>query len=171
MYSCPNCGASVVTQDLFCQACGIDLTKIQSSQVTKLSARINEYQGYIQVLGYVEMVFGVLILVIGLFVVIIAVFVPLLMLQGIAPDDLGSSTELVAIFIGSLLFVTALLVFIFGIAHIVYGRRLLQYRSSGRVGTIVIGVLHLINIPFGTVFGLAALYILTRPEVIDLFVD
>jgi uncharacterized protein YqhQ len=171
MFSCPNCGASVAATDLFCQACGIDLMKVQSSQITKPSARVNEYKGYIQILGYVEMVFGVLSLVIGLFVVIIAVFLPLLMLQGIAPDDLGSSTELVAIFIGSLLFIVALLFFIFGIAHIVYGRRLLQYRSSGRMGTIVIGVLHLINIPFGTAFGLAALYILTRPEVIDLFVD
>ncbi|UCG02660.1 MAG: hypothetical protein JSW11_01455 [Candidatus Heimdallarchaeota archaeon] len=60
---------------------------------------------------------------------------------------------------------------IFGIAQIVYGRRLLQYKSSGRIGTIVAGVLHLLNVPFGTAFGLAALFILTRPEVIDLFGD
>lgn len=144
--------------------------KVPSSQFTELSTRVNEYKGYIQVLGYVEMVFGILSLVIGLFALIIAVFVPLLMLQGIASDDLGSSTELVAIFVGSIVFIAALLFFIFGIAQIVYGRRLLQYRSSGRMGTIVIGVLHLINFPFGTAFGLATLVILTRPEVIDLFV-
>ncbi|MFX0084110.1 MAG: zinc-ribbon domain-containing protein [Candidatus Hodarchaeota archaeon] len=171
MFSCQNCGTSVSSNDLFCQACGIDLMKIQSSQFTKQSDRTNEYRGYIQILGYVEMVFGVLSLVISLFTVIIAVFIPLLMIQGIAPNDLGSSTEVVAVFIGIIVFIVALLFLIFGIAQIVYGRRLLQYKNSGRIGTIVTGVLHLINIPFGTAYGLAALFILTRPEAIYLFED
>jgi len=169
MYSCPNCGTSVSLKDLFCQRCGLDLIKIQSSQFTKPSDRTNEYRGYIQILGYVEIVFGLLSLVIGVFAMIIAVFVPFLMLQGIAADDLGSSTEIVAVFVGILVFIVALLFLIFGLAQIVYGRRLLQHRSSGRTGTMIIGVLHLFDIPFGTVFGIAALYILTRPEAIGLF--
>lgn len=169
MYSCPNCGASVTSNDLFCQTCGLDLTKIQPPQFTKASDQTNEYRGYIQILGYVEMVFGVLSLIIGVFATIIAVFVPILMLQGIAADDLGSSTEIIAVFVGVIVFIVALLFLIFGIAQIVYGRRLLQHKSSGRTGTMVIGALHLFDIPFGTAFGAAALYILSRPEAIDLF--
>jgi len=142
--------------------------KIQSSQFKKPSDRAKEYRGYIQILGYVEMVFGVLSLVIGLLVLIIAVFIPILILQDVETD---ASAEVVAIFFGIFIFIVAVLFLIFGIAQIVYGRRLLQYRSSGRMGTIIIGVLHLFDIPLGTAFGIAALYILTRPETIDLFED
>ena len=169
MYSCPDCGTTVASNDLFCQACGLDLINVQKPQFIKASDRTNEYRGYIQILSYVEIIFGVLSLVIGVFVAIIAVFVTILMLQGISPNDLGSSTEVVAVFVGTIIFIAALLFLIFGTAQIIFGRRLLQHRSSGRTGTMLISVLHLFIIPFGTAFAVAALYILTQPEAIDLF--
>lgn len=37
------------------------------------------------------------------------------------------------------------------------------------IGTMVIATLNLFNFPFGTVFGIATLYILSQPEVEQLY--
>jgi hypothetical protein len=46
---------------------------------------------------------------------------------------------------------------------------LLQYLNSGRIGTMVIAALNLFNFPFGTIFGIVALYVLFQPEVEQLY--
>ena len=50
------------------------------------------------------------------------------------------------------------------------GKRVdVQYKNSGRIGTMVIGTLNLDNVPFGTLFWIAALYFLSQPEVEQLY--
>lgn len=71
--------------------------------------------------------------------------------------------------ISVLVFVIAVVCLIYAFACILSGKRLLQYQNSGRVGTMVIGVLNLFNFPFGTIFGIAALYVLSQPEVEQLY--
>ena len=57
----------------------------------------------------------------------------------------------------------------FGVVQIVFGAGLMKYTKWGQMGTMVLGALNLLNVPFGTAFGIAALYYLTRPEAQDLF--
>ena len=75
----------------------------------------------------------------------------------------------IAPFLSVLVFSIAVLCFVYAFVSIISGKRLLQYESSGRIGTMVIGTLNLFNFRFGTYFGVAALYILTQPEVERLY--
>ena len=52
----------------------------------------------------------------------------------------------------------------FAVPGIVAGWALLTRRPWGRVIGIVVGVLHLFNIPIGTAFGIYSLWVLTEPE-------
>ena len=66
------------------------------------------------------------------------------------------------------LFIAALLI-LYAVFSFLYAHRLMDYKESGRIGTMIIGGINLINIPFGTAFGIAALAILTKPEVENMF--
>lgn len=179
---CPNCGRNIGSDDIFCQSCGTELNKkiITEPFKTQLRAesdkeqlRTNEYRNYIQIFGVIEIVFGILGLIGGIFLVLIGVFAAILISEGgmDSMDSIGSmdSPETIGVFVGVLLIIIALMVFAWAIGSLVSGMKLMQYRNSGRVGTMVIGALSLILFPFGTVFGLAVLYILTKPEVEQLF--
>jgi hypothetical protein len=58
---------------------------------------------------------------------------------------------------------------VYAFVSIISGKHLLQYENSGRIGTMVIAALNLFNFPFGTVFAIAALYVLSQPEVEQLY--
>jgi len=72
-------------------------------------------------------------------------------------------------FLSALLVGFAVLCFVYAFASILSGKKLLQYDNSGRIRTTVIAALNLLNVPFGTLFSLAALFILSRPEVEQLY--
>jgi exosortase/archaeosortase len=115
-------------------------------------------------------VFGVFALLIGL---LLAAVVPLLFYL-IRSDVLEFDTDMsmllrIAPFISVILFVIALLFLLYAFVSILSGKRLLQYNNSGRVGSMVIGSLNLLNFPFGTIFCIASLYILSQPEVVQLY--
>ncbi|MFX0152604.1 MAG: hypothetical protein ACFFAJ_17605 [Candidatus Hodarchaeota archaeon] len=59
--------------------------------------------------------------------------------------------------------------FVYAFVSILSGKKLLQYENSGRIGTMVIAALNLLNFPFGTVFAIEALVVLSRPEVEQLY--
>lgn len=52
---------------------------------------------------------------------------------------------------------------------IIAGIALLQRREWGRILTLILGVLNLFNVPFGTLLGLYTLWVLTNQETIDIF--
>jgi hypothetical protein len=58
---------------------------------------------------------------------------------------------------------------IYAFVSIISGNRLIQYENSGRIGFMVIAALNLFNFPFGTIFAIAALNILSQPEVEQLY--
>jgi hypothetical protein len=66
---------------------------------------------------------------------------------------------------------TALVVFLLVLAlpGLITGIGLLQFRPWARIVGIVLGVLHLINIPFGTLIGVYALWVLLSKETEPLF--
>ncbi|MCA9743309.1 MAG: hypothetical protein H6695_01070 [Deferribacteres bacterium] len=52
---------------------------------------------------------------------------------------------------------------------IVAGIGLLKRREWGRILALILGVLNLLNIPFGTLLGLYSLWVLANQETINLF--
>lgn len=128
------------------------------------SSRIAELKGYIQIIGTVEIVFGILDIILGIFCTIAAIFVPII----IAESD-EESPEYLPIFIGIAILVVAILFLAFGIISIVSGKRLMAYQNSGRTGTMIVAVISVFSFPFGTIFGIAALYVCTRPEAEQIF--
>ena len=174
---CSKCGAVVGSEDLFCASCGAELAarKPRSYDVVE-SSRLNSYRGYIQMIGVVEIVFGIFALLIGLALTCI---VPLIyyLLSSEAIDFNAMDVEIdnpvlfhkLLPFVSVVVFIIALVFFVYAFVSIISGKRLLQYQNSGRIGTMVIAALNLLNFPFGTIFAVAALYVLSRPEVEQLY--
>jgi hypothetical protein len=184
---CPNCGTPYFPEDQFCSGCGDPIPKTPPSpgipppspgvQVRSTpfasQARIEEIKGYVQIIGIVEIVFGVLSLIGGVFVGIAGMFIHQLITEADTNspevDTSGPDTSTIASFATIMFFALAVLLLAYGVLAIVSGKRLLEYQASGRVGTMIIGAVSLISFPFGTLFGIGALYVLTRPEAEQLF--
>jgi uncharacterized membrane protein YphA (DoxX/SURF4 family) len=177
---CPNCGTPFFPGDQFCSGCGdripvapppAQAPRHESSIAS--AAQIAEYQSNIQIIGIVEIVVGILALIGGFLAAIAGIILPTLIVTGgsktHSPEANTTAEFPAAAFIGILAIMLAILLFIYAIGAIVSGRRLLQYENSGRIGTMIIGAISLISFPLGTIFGIAALYILSRPEVEQLF--
>ncbi|UCE13018.1 MAG: zinc ribbon domain-containing protein [Candidatus Heimdallarchaeota archaeon] len=162
---CPNCGEIVKTNEFFCQRCGTALTSPQRP-------RTKEIKGYIQIIGTVEIVFGIIGILFGFILLLFAFFVPYLVGTDSFVSNGPSSVDPTVLggFLGILAGFLAIVGMIFSNAAIVSGVRLMQYKNSGRIGTMVIGAFSIFIFPVGTIFGVIALYILTKPEVEPLFI-
>jgi hypothetical protein len=161
---CPNCGELAKPNEFFCQSCGTALTRPDRP-------RTKEIRGYIQIIGVVEIVFGIVGLLFSAFFGVFAVFIPALMAEDVFDTtDSALASETVATFLAVFIGFIAIVFVIFSLAAILSGVKLMQYRNSGRIGTMIIAAFSLFVIPVGTIFGVAALYILTKPEVEPLFV-
>ncbi|MFW9779806.1 MAG: hypothetical protein ACFFE8_13205 [Candidatus Heimdallarchaeota archaeon] len=168
---CTKCGSSVGAEDFFCQACGTELAVRKPGNVyVPKPSRQETYRGYIQILGVVEIVFGVFALLIGMALLALAPLFNVLLRSGLIEEP---ETQVIlmkiAPFLAVILFGVALVCLVYAFASIISGKRLMKYENSGRIGTMVIGALNLINLPFGTIFGIAALYLLSQPEVEQLY--
>jgi hypothetical protein len=156
---CPNCGTDVAVTDTFCQSCGQRLNRKPAAGRLLPQKPLNKpYHAHIQIIGIVEILFGVFALIGAVFVGILAFFVPLIIENDPStiqsPGEVHNGTEEtwpIAVFVGVLLLVVAILLLGFGI------------------GTMVVSGLLLFWFPFGTLLGVAALYYLTRPEVEQLY--
>lgn len=71
-------------------------------------------------------------------------------------------TGILAIVIGSILLCLH-------VPGLILGIGILMQKNWARVGGLVLGVLYLIEIPFGTALGIYTIYALERPEVIAAF--
>ncbi|MFW9992061.1 MAG: hypothetical protein ACFFD4_08355 [Candidatus Odinarchaeota archaeon] len=163
LYACPACGYNVKLGENFCQSCGAALKKKPLDEPINYYKPVNNYKGQIQLIGIVEIILGIPALLGGLLISLVSSIVPFLILQ-YAPEygDMAGFAGFVVLAVG-------LLLFLFGLAQVVSGIKLLQHKNSGRIGTMIIGALKLFSFPIGTIFGLFALYVLTRPEVEELF--
>lgn len=115
---------------------------------------------HITVVAAISLVFSVPAILFGLLV-----FVGSLIGAGFAEafadvPGIGALIGTAGLFMG--LFIAAL-----GVPGTVAGIGLLQRRSWAKVWTIIVAVLNLLNIPFGTIFGIYALWVVTRPETDD----
>ena len=175
---CPNCGSTGGKEDLFCQECGAKFSSQTYSNYNVPKSRGSEYRGYIQVIGVVEAIFGVFALFIAGILGLVAALMPMILSEGTMgsmPDLFGEMSSVhssslensygIALLVMLILGFVALFILIYGILAIVNGRRLMNYQKNGHSGSILISVLSLLAMPFGTIFGIFSLYVLTRPEV------
>lgn len=171
--TCPACGAIVKPDYEFCSECGTrartqpssrGLSQGGPSYTANHSSAYSNARGHVQIIGVVEIAFGILGIIGGGFLGLFALLIPNLEFESTDPSPEGTATMLflVMIFLAGVLFLV-------GVAHVIFGIGLVRYKNWGRVGTMVIAALNLINIPVGTAFGIGALYVLTQPAVEELF--
>ncbi len=115
-------------------------------------------QNHITLLGVLHIARGALILIIGL-----ALFM-ILTAAGVISDDETA--------FGIIALVAMVMMFIFlaiSLPSVIAGIGVLMRREWGRILALVVGVLSLIDIPFGTALGIYTIWILMNDETRPLF--
>jgi hypothetical protein len=126
--------------------------------------RLNMAQ-HVKIIGILHIAFGSLVVLAGVIVLIV--------MGGIAAGvgtAAHSSDDYVAVpilgGIGGLVFIVCL---VLGLPGIVGGIGLLQFKPWARIVVIVLSVLDLFNIPFGTALGIYGLWALLNTETEQMF--
>ncbi|MFX1255531.1 MAG: zinc-ribbon domain-containing protein [Promethearchaeota archaeon] len=175
---CHSCGNGVSPDSAYCEACGTKLTSTYVSYTTpptpNYRTESGDYKGYITLIGVIDVIFGLPALLIGMLLILIDFIVVGLIRSGrISIDTIVSHIDLpnpALLYFGTaLLLIVGIAFLIWGLITIVIGFKVLRYRNSGRIGSMILGVLALFSFPLGTLYGLFKLYILSRPEVEALF--
>ena len=159
---CPSCNAKVKRGAQFCQECGIELRESQSKRILTEVTKEDEFVGYIQIISVVEIALGILIVLMGL----------LIFIFGLIASEEAFKTEYAQYFVNYLQIILIILGFLlicFGFLSIYFGMKLFQLKQIGRIGTMLVGALFLIFVPFGTIFGVFSLYLLIKPEIVEIF--
>lgn len=158
---CSNCGSSLVPGQNFCNKCGKQVAAevtmpppAPSPQATNapLPMAQNRIEKHTRILA-------ILWLVVSIFRLIpaFALWFGSGMAMHFVPFPFRAFILPVAGFIGALLFATAVL-------GILAGWGLLNYRSWARMLAMVLGIIALIHIPFGTALGIYTLWVLLPTE-------
>ncbi len=120
---------------------------------------------HIKVIGILHIVMGGFGLFAGLGLLILFGGI-----AGIVGASSHSSDELLAVpilgIIGTIIFVVAA---VLSLPSIIAGVGLLQFKPWARMLTIVLSVLHIVNVPFGTALGVYGLWALLAPGTEALF--
>lgn len=140
---CVRCGAQLEESQPFCPACG---TPVRGAVPLMPSA--GRLAGHIRLLGILWVAISTFRLIPGLF--LIALFHEG---AGFLPPEVPSFVHGLLQAVGTLLIVGALL----GLAA---GVGLLQRQSWGRMLAIVLAVISLVDMPFGTALGIYTLWVL-----------
>ncbi|MDX1583948.1 MAG: hypothetical protein R3338_10150 [Thermoanaerobaculia bacterium] len=113
---------------------------------------------HVTIIGACYIALGVIGLIIG------AVVVTSLVGAGLMSQDPDAMTalSLIAMVISTIFVVLAIPSFLAGIG-------LLKFRPWARILAIVLGILNLFNVPFGTILGIYTIVILMRDDVAESF--
>ena len=159
---CPECTAKVKKGAKFCQECGFELQENPTKKLLTEVSKQDEFIGYIQITSVIEIALGSLIALLGLLIVIF----------GLVASEDAFKTEYALYFVNYLkivLLILGFLLILLGCISIYFGSKLFQLQQIGRIGTMLVGSLYLIIPPFGTVFGIFSLYLLIKPQTIEIF--
>lgn len=123
---------------------------------------------HIKILGILNIVWGSLGVLGGLTILLIfgGVF-GLVGTLSVHQPDAFAALPIIGI-IGS---VVAIILLILSVPSIIGGIGLLRYKPWAKILTIILSVLHLFNIPFGTALGIYGLWVLCSEKSRDCFVS
>src|SRR5262249_15492618 len=125
---------------------------------------VNPMQSHVKVLAILHIIFGVLGVLIAL-----GVFVFLGGIAGVIQHDNDPDAAEVVPILGAIGGLVLLVLLALSIPGIAAGVGLLSYQPWARILTIVLSILDLINIPFGTALGVYGLWVLFTAEGAQLF--
>jgi phage shock protein PspC (stress-responsive transcriptional regulator) len=120
--------------------------------------RIASFKKHISFLGVLYIIFNTLTLVIALIV-----------FAAVAGGGFITGDETVIAITTTVASIVAGFLFIFSAPGIICGLGLLKFRSWSRTLALVLGIVNLINIPFGTALGIYTLWVMMQEETEDLF--
>jgi hypothetical protein len=115
-------------------------------------------------LAVLHIVLGALGILIGLFV-----FAVMGGVAGIIQMDGDNDAEMVVPILGAVGGFVLILMLVLSVPGIIAGYGLLSFQPWARILTIVLSILDLVNIPFGTALGAYGLWVLFKPETVRLF--
>ena len=115
-------------------------------------------ENHIRTLGFVYLIYHAIALLIGIFV--------FFLLSGIAiiSGDLEAAGVLGLIGVAIAVFMALL-----ATPGLIAGFGILARKNWGRILAIILGALHLLEIPIGTALGVYTLWVLTHEEAVPLF--
>jgi hypothetical protein len=118
---------------------------------------------HLKILGVLNIVFGGLG-VCGALVILLVFGIPAGLVVADGDPDAVGTLSIFGVVGGFIFFLAA----IFSVPALCAGIGLLKYREWARIWTIVASVLHLINIPFGTVLAVYGLWLMFKDETVTL---
>ncbi|HET7433824.1 MAG TPA: hypothetical protein VFN10_03830 [Thermoanaerobaculia bacterium] len=113
---------------------------------------------HVKIVAILSIVFGVLLAVIGL--VVFGV---------IAGSGAASGDHQAFLITGTIGSIVGGIFVLMSLPALIGGIGLLKFRPWARILTIVVGILSLLNFPFGTAYGVYVLYVLFNAETLPLF--
>ncbi len=116
---------------------------------------------HVKIVGWLHIVLSILGLLGAAFLLLIFLVIGLLLARADEPEALGV-LAIIAIAIGFFLFLLSA-------PGLVGGIGLLKRQNWARILVLILSVLQLFNVPFGTALGVYSLWALTRPETMALF--
>jgi len=125
---------------------------------------MNPMQTHVKVLAVLHIVFGALGVLIGL-----GIFLVFGGVAGIVHMDHDPDAALVVPMLGAIGAFVLIILVVLSAPGIVAGVGLLSYQPWARILTIIVSVLDLISIPFGTALGIYGLWVLLSTEGARLF--
>lgn len=151
---CVQCGSQVAEGQRFCPSCGKTLTPTAAgaAPMPVYAPAAPRVTSHIKLLGILWLVLSALHMIPGLF------------LLGISGTMRAYFPPDVPIFVPELLHFIALALTVGASLGLIVGWGLLTWKSWARMFAIVLGILHLINFPFGTALGIYTLWVLLPAE-------
>jgi hypothetical protein len=125
---------------------------------------MNPMEQHVKIVGVLHIVFGALGVLIG-----VVVFAVMGGVAGLIQMDGDEDAAQVAPFLGVIGGIVFAFLLVLSVPGIIAGVGLLYFQSWARILTIVLSILDLLNIPFGTVLGIYSLWVLFKPEATRLF--
>lgn len=149
---CHHCGQAIQANYQYCSGCGAQLP------AAGVVAEPSRMQGHVRILAIVYVIYSLLGLIgsVGLLAALTAIGAFLSRVLGVTPGV----DRLLQGLIGSL----GLLMVLESVAGLIAGFGLMQYRPWARTLTILLSVINLLHIPFGTAIGLYGLWVLISAE-------
>ncbi len=116
---------------------------------------------HVKIVGWLHLLLSILGLLLATFLLLVFLVIGLLLAAADEPEALGV-LAIIAIAIGFFLFLLSA-------PGLVGGIGLLKRQNWARILVLILSVLQLFNVPFGTALGVYSLWALTRPETMALF--
>ena len=179
---CPKCGSRFSESVQFCDKCGYNIEKDQAlheqkkdsavkTATTSPNALNNKLQGYIQIIAVIEVAIGLFGIVMSALLGIIAPFVPEMIKSSQTSSEGIVYTDKMLQFFTVLLIVIAVMLLVVSVLAVFVGYKLYHLENVGRFGTMIFASFALLMVPFGTVYGIISLVLLSRPDTIELLRD